>query len=361
MSNLHAQQHSMNRALRNDFFENVLIGLSYMLLWAPAVFIMANLDSTSFREMYLYRTWMNIYVFFFCLFIFHVLFVHVQQKKNRLLWITLSIVLISLLLVVGYIQWLKFGMKLHTYPASERFAIDNSYIVRSVIYQLYGIAYFTTIKLWIRFQKLKTRNQQLLLEKKTSELNFLKSQTNPHFLFNTLNGIYALAREKSDLTADTVMRLSDILRYMLYETQASLTTIGKEIEIMDEYIELEKMRFDENLILRFKKNIDNPDQPIPPLLLVHLIENAFKHGAAETIHTPSISIDLTLQNYSLLFSIENSTGAGQLNDESKETIGLNNLRRQLELLFDEQELLINQTDHSFVVSLKINLKSYAQN
>lgn len=351
----------MNRALRNDFFESTWIGLSYLLLWAPAVFIMVNLDPKAFQEMYLYRTWMNIYVFFLCLFIFHVLFVQMQQKKNKRIWIAFSAVLILLLSVVGYLQWLKLGMKLHMYPASERLTIDNNYVVRSVIYQLYGIAYFTTIKLWIRFQKLKTRNQQLLLEKKTSELNFLKSQTNPHFLFNTLNGIYALAREKSDLTADTVMRLSDILRYMLYETQSSSIPIGKEIEIMDEYIELEKMRFDENLVLRFKKNIDNPDQPIPPLLLIHLIENAFKHGAAETIHTPSISIDLTLQNYSLLFLIENSTGAGQLSDESKETIGLNNLRRQLELLFEEQELSIRQTDHSFVVSLKINLNSYAQN
>lgn len=351
----------MKKYVRTDFIQSIFIGLSYILLWAPAVFISVNLSLTEFLIMYGYRTWMNIYVLITCLFIFHVLYPAVQRKQYHTAWITLSIAAIAVILTAGNIEWLKLGMLINTYPANERTIINNNYIVRSVIFQLYGISYFTVIKLLIRFIKLKSRNQQLVLEKKTSELNFLKSQTNPHFLFNTLNSIYALARDKSDLTADSVMRLSDILRYMLYETQSELIAVSKEIEIMEDYIELQKMRYDDSLTVVFKKDIDNPLQQIPPLLLIHLVENAFKHGATEVINAPSILITLDIRNNRLQFTVHNSIGYNNIPEESKNNIGLTNLRRQLSLLFSKHQLDITKNGDSFTVSLDIDLNSYEQN
>lgn len=351
----------MKKYLRNGFIESVCIGLSYILLWAPAVFISVNMIFSEFLVMYGYRSWMNFFVLFTCLFIYHGLYPVVQKKHYGIMWIAISVVLIVFLLTIGNIEWLKLGMQINTYPASERNTINNSYVVRSVIFQLYGISYFSIIKLFIRFMKLRNKNQQLVVEKKTSELNFLKSQTNPHFLFNTLNGIYSLARDKSDLTADSVMRLSDILRYMLYETQAELISIAKEIEIIEDYIELQKMRYDDSLKVIFEKYIENPEQRIPPLLLIHLVENAFKYGASETINNPCISIVLTIKENRLQFTVNNTIVNRDTSDDSGDNIGLANLRRQLDLLFKEHQLTIKRTDCSFLVSLEINLYSYAQN
>ena len=350
------------KLFKNDFLESLAIGMSLILLWAPAVYIIGEMDMYRFLDSYIYRTWMNLFGLFSSLFIFHVLIDFLPQNKLRFIWILVGVLLVILLLTFGYIKWLKLGMNLGTYPKEEQVMIDASYWMRGIVYQLYGIAYFAAIKLLLRYIRLKNRTHQLQLQQKTSELNFLKSQTNPHFLFNTLNGIYSLARDKSDLTADSVMRLSDILRYMLYETRAELISVEKEIEIIEEYIELEKMRYDESLKITFETVIDDLNQKIPPLLLIHLVENAFKHGAAETINSPSIALHLSIQDKKLQFTVENSISLQNSSEsDTNESIGLKNLRRQLGLLFNEHELAINKAPHSFSVNLYINLSSYVQN
>jgi LytS/YehU family sensor histidine kinase len=124
--------------------------------------------------------------------------------------------------------------------------------------------------------KLKQATQQLLIEKQVAELNYLKSQTNPHFLFNTLNNIYSLARDKSDLAPESILRLSKILRFMLYETSGKYIPIEQEIKIISDYIALEKLRYDDSLLINFNYDIEDMKQAMPPLLLIPLVENAFK-------------------------------------------------------------------------------------
>ncbi|MGB3528889.1 MAG: histidine kinase, partial [Saprospiraceae bacterium] len=193
-----------------------------------------------------------------------------------------------------------------------------------------------------------------LRKKLETELQFLKSQTNPHFLFNTLNNIYALARKKSDATADVVMKLSKLLRFMLYESQKKYISISDEIQVLDDFIELEKIRYGEKLQLNFKKSIDNESHPIAPLILLPFVENAFKHGASESRFDPFINIDLKLDHSMLCFKIENSNSQDYATIKS-ENIGLNNIRRQLELLYPEHKLEIDNKNNTFSVSLKINL------
>ena len=204
----------------------------------------------------------------------------------------------------------------------------------------------------------KEREKELVRDKLETELKFLRNQTNPHFLFNTLNNIYALARKKSDETADVVMKLSKLLRFMLYETKNQQIRIIDETKILDDYIELEKLRYNDRLTISFLREIDNENEPIAPLLLIPLVENAFKHGASESRFESFINLELTLHDGMLEFYIENTKeqNGKKLNDEN---IGLTNVRRQLELLYKEHEVAIKCEDTLFKVFLKINLRRYA--
>jgi two-component system LytT family sensor kinase len=187
--------------------------------------------------------------------------------------------------------------------------------------------------------KLRQAAQQLRIEKQAAELNYLKSQTNPHFLFNTLNNIYALAKDKSDLAPESVLRLSKILRFMLYETTGDYIAIEQEIKIIDDYIELEKLRYDESLRINFNHDIEDMKQALPPLLLMPLVENAFKHGVSETRDQPFIDLHLAVSKRQLVFIVRNSVGDHAPQEPVKEHIGLGNLRRQLELLYKDHNLL----------------------
>src|SRR5882724_1879842 len=142
----------------------------------------------------------------------------------------------------------------------------------------------------------KEREKNLVKEKLETELKFLRSQTNPHFLFNTLNNIYGLARRKSDDTAEAVMKLSKLLRFMLYESRNPLIKIEDEIKMLDNFINLEKIRYTKKLTVDFKREIDNEQEQVSPLLLLPFVENAFKHGASENRFESKIDIDLNLNN-----------------------------------------------------------------
>jgi len=154
------------------------------------------------------------------------------------------------------------------------------------------------------------------------------------------------------------MKLSTLLRFMLYETKNEQIRISDEIKILDDYIELEKLRYDDRLTLSFVREIDNENEQIAPLLLIPFVENAFKHGASESRFESFINLEMTLQNGILEFNIENTKeqNGKKLNDEN---IGLTNVRRQLELLYKEYEVSIICEDAVFKVSLTVNLRKYA--
>jgi sensor histidine kinase YesM len=204
----------------------------------------------------------------------------------------------------------------------------------------------------------REKEKNLAKEKLEAELKFLRAQTNPHFLFNTLNNIYALARKKSDETANVVMKLSKLLRFMLYESREHRITLADELRIIEDYIELEKIRYGERLKVRIQRNIDNSSQEIAPLLLLPFIENAFKHGASETRHQSFIYIDISLNNGNLAFSVQNSKDSDE-HRELKENIGLGNVRRQLQLMYPVHSLSLKNENGHFLAELTINLNKDA--
>ncbi len=213
----------------------------------------------------------------------------------------------------------------------------------------------------IRQQLRREKAEQLLVkEKLETELKYLRSQTNPHFLFNTLNNIYALARKKSDNTADAVMKLSKLLRFMLYDAAKPLISISDEIRMLDDYIDLEKIRYNDRLSVNFFKDISDEEEFISPLLLLPFVENAFKHGASESRLASLIHIEMKLQNSVLKFSVKN-TKEDSFQQCAEATIGLNNVKRQLELLYADYDMQVLNETAVFIVLLTINLKSHAKN
>lgn len=205
--------------------------------------------------------------------------------------------------------------------------------------------------------KLKHFAQQLLTEKKEAELNYLKAQTNPHFLFNTLNNIYSLARDKNDLAPESILRLSKILRFMLYQTNADFIAIEEEVLIINHYISLEQLRYDDSLKVTFIVEIEDMKQKIPPLLLIPLVENAFKHGISESRHGSFIHIELAVSKMQLAFTVKNSAETTIANSAIKENIGLSNLRKQLQLLYRDYDFSVMNKENEFIVTLNINLVS----
>jgi len=155
------------------------------------------------------------------------------------------------------------------------------------------------------------------------------------------------------------MKLSELLSFMLYESGKETIPLAEEIKMMEDYIELEKIRYNERLSINFNKNIDDHSQRIAPLLLLPLVENAFKHGASETRFDSFIHICISLHSSCLNFSIENSVENGR-EKTSRNCIGLNNIKRQLELMYVGHEMKVEDRDDTFKVNIAINLDSYGK-
>lgn len=216
------------------------------------------------------------------------------------------------------------------------------------------------LKTHLQQSYLKKKQDLLVKEKLEAEIKFLKNQVNPHFLFNTLNSIYGLTRKKSDAAPEAVLKLSELLSYMLYESNKRLVPIASEIKIIEDYIELQKIRFGKKVTVQFYKNIDDEQNLVSPLLLIPLVENAFKFGVGESTASSYIHIKLLLHKKTLIFEIENSIEE-QEETFKPESIGLNSLRRQLELMYAKHELTVHTDQKKFKVYLLIMLNTYGEN
>jgi two-component system LytT family sensor kinase len=209
------------------------------------------------------------------------------------------------------------------------------------------------INQWLRSEQ---RNKEIATEKLNAELSFLKAQINPHFLFNTLNNIYALASTQSEYTAPAIMKLSSIMRYVLTEARNDLVPLEKEIQFTTNYIELLKMRLTDKSSIDFTVKGDPLGRQIAPLLLLPFVENAFKYGISTREQSPIIIL-LEIKQDSLYFSVSNYK---HINTSLKVTdntgIGINNTRRRLDLLYDSRHTLtIDDEAGKFTVHLNIQV------
>lgn len=209
----------------------------------------------------------------------------------------------------------------------------------------------SAIILYQRNQQNKKQTTILEKEKVASELRFLKHQTNPHFLLNTLNNLYVLARKNAAETPAAIMQLSKLMKFVLYESSSAYIPMKKEVEVIHDYIALQRLRFGNRLDISIDVQ-DNPDdQPIAPLLLLPLVENAFKHGAGESTTIPFIKIKLEIINGIINFTIKNNVEGKEKSIE--EGVGFTNLKRQLTLLYPNHKFTVSQSDNYFTVHLQL--------
>lgn len=329
------------------------VGAGWLLLWLlnsltnhPETFVLQSLN----------EIWRAFYIVVVNFIFFEYTLNELSRKRMLRSLFLLSIQLF--LYSFGLYAWRFIGIWLHIHTVFKTYPIAGGTVAYQFSSGITSIFFFGIIKHIYDYRKLKEATQRLRIEKQEAELNYLKSQTNPHFLFNTLNNIYSLARDKSDLAPESILRLSKILRFMLYETGGAYICIEQELKIIDDYIALEKLRYDDSLRVSFNYNIEDMKQALPPLLLIPLVENAFKHGVSETRNQPFVDIHLSVNRRQLAFVIKNSSEAFPGERIVKENIGLSNLRRQLELLYTDFNLSVQQSESVFTATLKINLASH---
>lgn len=205
----------------------------------------------------------------------------------------------------------------------------------------------------------KQQFEQLQQEKTIAELNFLQAQLHPHFLFNTLNNLYTLTIHKSEKAPALILKLSEIVDYMFKECKEDQVSIIKEVQLLQNYIDLERLRYGDRLSLDFKHQIDDPSATISPLILLSILENAFKHGASGDMGQPRIQIDLSVQKGVLHYRVFNTKVAVAQSDltDFKKGIGVNNIKRQLALRYPKSyELATHEEPTSYELILTIQLK-----
>jgi two-component system, LytTR family, sensor kinase len=245
----------------------------------------------------------------------------------------------------------------------NNYAPSNFFYIRDILVALLQIGYVTAIAIAVKFARMRQsameRDKQLMKEKLETELKFLRNQTNPHFLMNTLNNIYALARKKSDDTPEAILKLSDLLQFILYKSTSPFISLAEEVEIIEHYLKLEQLRYTNRLNICFKKNIDQGSYQISPLLLLPFVENSFKHGISETRFETFIHIKLMVEKGKLNFEIENSKERIEPAKE-KSKIGLCNVQRQLELTYRDFKLDVMDEENTFKVQLAIDLYHHVE-
>ncbi len=289
-------------------------------------------------------------------------------KKKYVLFVCTSLVFFIVLVLFISLPFEFFGIK-NLYGFSKEinfweFAKIRSISSVTIMLMIIGVA--STIKIsrhWIKIQK---RHQNLQKEKyetelklKEAELKFLKSQINPHFLFNALNNLYSLTLEKSNKAPEVVLKISALLDYMLYECNDKYISLSKEIDSLHNYIELQRIRFGENAKFNVDIKEDMNFHKIAPLLILPFIENAFKHGLSRNIEDGEIEIKLHTDNNNLILKVKNSyisTPESSEEDDIHQGIGLKNVKKRLALQYNNKyKLNISDANNYFIVDLTVEL------
>ncbi|MCG8476714.1 MAG: histidine kinase [Cytophagales bacterium] len=279
-----------------------------------------------------------------------------RHLKKYLVFLLLSVLAVSLLRIIFTYEfvttdiWKESGKA----PVSP---FDLNYIMAVYTGELYVVGLTTAIKLTIDWIRTQRANQELEKQNLETELAYLKFQVQPHFFFNTLNNLYSLTLDKSDQAPETVMRLSELMHYVIYEAKSVSVPLIKEIEHIQHYIDLERLRYGEKLDVNLHVEGCIEGKMLPPLLLIPFVENSFKHGARRSDNTLPIDIHLLIKEDHLYFSIANKTNSVQSQTgnlkENQSGIGVENTQRRLKLLFpnNNYSLSINNQDHTYMINL----------
>lgn len=286
-------------------------------------------------------------IFHIGLFYFNAYFLYPRLLTRRRWW--LYIPAIAVLVGLAYYAKLFFlalnpGFLLT--PENKRIVFFGliPFLVASIIFRLVSDR--------IRFEKME---KEARAERLAAELKFLRSQVSPHFLFNIMTNLVSLARKKSDLLEPSLIKLSELLRYMLYDSNEEKISLSRETEHLENYIVLQQLRFGDDVKIEFEMTNDCPGCLVEPMLLVPFIENAFKHGPG-MLESPYIKIQLHIKEKLLHFTVINNYNSDNTSKDKNSGIGLANVKNRLEILYPgKYELRIHDDQGIFSVHLNLDL------
>jgi two-component system, LytTR family, sensor kinase len=330
----------------------------HLLFWTissviPLMLLLAySTDLT--RGMILYQAFTQLYyiiVFYFIYVFIEPVTIGSSRKLTAVILMFGGAIMCFYLLKIGNVilidSLFSFNLRASGIYSPEHYASDMLYIV-------FYSAFAVFIKFTLRWFETRKANAEKLLHEHKFELELLKAQINPHFFFNTLNNIYSLVYKKSDEAPAALMKLSDIMRYMLYESKAEKVPLNMELEHLESFIELQKLRFKDQGFIDYSIKGNTSQQHIPPMLLLSFVENAFKH-CKKKVENPGIIIRLEAEADKLAFSVKNYIQENEKTlDHEGNGIGLQNTRRRLELIYPGcHRLSITKDNDIYNVNLEI--------
>lgn len=328
-----------------------------VLVWAFLFYMPYITNDTvhlSFFVRYLFN--LSLLAIFFYVNI-HILIPSLVFKRKVSIYLLTILVIFIIILTLNFLFDISIAEELRTSTHSRHNRSPGffSRFIPTLFTFLLAFGVSSSIKMIVEYLKKQKREQDLEHEKLNSELAFLKSQINPHFLFNTLNNVYGLATIGSPNTGQAILKLSDLMRYMLEETQTGRVPLDREIAYINNYIELQKLRIPEHVEVNVLMEGDFSSCSIEPLLLIPFIENAFKHGVSYNERS-FIQIIIKLDRNTLVLTVKNSIPSIRSERDSISGIGLKNVIKRVELLyFQQHHLKVKSTDNEYQIDLSIDL------
>lgn len=276
-----------------------------------------------------------------------VLVAHILKQRGIIAYIISVFALVAILypFIGQLLAWMPINKLLGGIFNDNPFILENGFGALMIIFASLPVV------LAIQWTRQNNRIVALEQEKTKTELDLLKQQLNPHFFFNTLNNLYALSLQQSKQTPDSILQLSELMRYVIYKGQEERVTIREELKYIEDYMDLQQMRLRKKPDLQFKKYIEDEAQTIAPMLLIVFIENAFKHGIEPAEGPAFLHIQLTCRQQGLHFICENSFEPG---NTAAQGIGLSNLQKRLDLLYPGRyQLETGIKNHTFRAELQL--------
>ncbi len=340
-----------------------LVYLVHLLIWGilflmPFLFMQVNNLHNPRFTILLFLTQATMAIIFYTNYLF--LAPKLLLVRKTFLYILSVVSLLTTMYLFRQLVWEAFDVKnllREEFGYVQIKSLPNPEMFMPIVSGVLVVAIGTTLRA-LQHSHMHEKLGDVIRESKlNAELAFLKNQISPHFFFNTLNTIYALTGKDPKAAQDALHKLSKLMRYLLYETEKPLTTLQSEIDFLEDYIELMKMRLPSHVNLQFEHQIDQGQSKIPPMLLIPLVENAFKHGISNQ-QACSLHFSMTTQMDTLHFSTRNPI---HIRPHSKEPggVGLSNMKRRLDILYKQEDYSFQIQKESETFSVNLSVPTYA--
>ena len=343
------------KTIQQEKFRTALVHILVILIFPIVTLFVLPFDEEWAKRVYLFLIF---FYFSSCLlFYFNFIFLIKKYLKKKKIWTFVLANLFFSFLMCFIIRTIMLNM---TISFSSVFLSESylSFFLRTVPFSVVFVLLAIAIRMtndWFRTEQERTK---ILAEASQAELNNLKNQINPHFLFNTLNNIYALIGINSDKAQKAVLELSKLLRYTIYDNNDNTILLNKELRFTQNYIELMSLRLTDKVDLKVNIPEVSSSLTIAPLMFITLIENAFKHGVSQN-EKSFININIIVKDKTVQCEVKNSNFPKKINDYSGSGIGINNLKRRLELIYPQKHKYeIDITDNIYTAFLEIQLDEY---